>query len=652
MVGPPPRSEAPDEPASEGEAPWWSEAQKAVDRATPQKSEDEELQILSRRLWKSDELIKQLKHIVKAQHGKIEELRERLEFDPSGHVKALMASQDLNNHAKVKEAYEDMKTQLNKAKHEASKFKAENDNLKRVNRRLKSMLGQSPLYHDTASPLLSSTEMPSIFKSRGADALIDLSSTGSLIRELASREHDSSTQRSLHSAPLMGSPDDSARRVLHSAPSMVSPDETPARRALQSSAGKPSHDHARRSVHGGLPVFSKISRLITAVPMFWRDLEAPRAVLVSLMDISGRLLSDGTSLSFTVYMLDPWLRAVCTDNRKASPTLYHLGHGKTTVQVLQLDGKKSDAPCFADLGALPHRTRTNMAVEVKMPSSHRRLAVLQVVVNEEMAKDKKATGRKSLVSRGMLPSRSLVDHELEEFDVPEPTGFSDSQLMCLQLVSSIAGGTLEQQERLARESRNLIAVKNCVDIAVVVNKAGSLRDFEQRLKHQFAAFFHVRTVRVLFFNAPANTLLISSAQVRGRSAIAIRIDKGIVGLCARRQQLVHVPNVAHHPYVDAVADGLLRGGKPHVSNVSMLCGPMLVDHEDGSRLVGVVQLIERTKKQGSEDGDGVDFTPEEQSNFEHLLQICSHVVCKAIRVQELSAEVGGNPSSLDRILAS
>jgi len=50
-------------------------------------------------------------------------------------------------------------------------------------------------------------------------------------------------------------------------------------------------------------------------------------------------------------------------------------------------------------------------------------------------------------------------------------------------------------------------IQGCVDVAVAVNKARSLPDFEQRVKHLLGTFFNVNTIRVLFFDTESQTFL-------------------------------------------------------------------------------------------------------------------------------------------------
>jgi hypothetical protein len=220
----------------------------------------------------------------------------------------------------------------------------------------------------------------------------------------------------------------------------------------------------------------------------------------------------------------------------------------------------------------------------------------------------------------------------------------------MQLLCSIAGGLLVQLERLVQRDRVCDRMKDCLLVAESVNKALNVRDFEHSVKHLFGNFFGVNTVRVLFFDDESQRLLSSPGTARKRDCTAIGIDKGIVGLCARKQQLIHVASLHQDHHVDAQADGLQRSGRPVSMQASMLVGPLLLDSDQVSqgrnRLVGVVQLLERKK---SSDGA---FSQEEQELFQLLLGACTQAARKTLKVQELGNKLEEVPSSLTRMLST
>mmetsp|Transcript_56336 Transcript_56336/g.98396 ORF Transcript_56336/g.98396 Transcript_56336/m.98396 type:complete len:644 (-) Transcript_56336:34-1965(-) len=591
-------------------------------------SEDDEQQLMLRRLWKSDELIKQLKHIVKAQHGKIEELRERLEFDPTGQVRNLMAAHDLSNFAKVKEDNEDLRSKLHRQQAEIGQLKKENETLRKANRRMKRMLDQERQDSFESSASRSPTrgvgfDPNSTQSSFNDTGITDPSSTGG------------SVKLPVTAPPLAGI--GGSRSSESTSPVKRRPGTT----GLGTPASGPS-----------LPAFSKLSRLLSVMPLFWKDLESPSAVLSSLVEIAGRLLNDsgrsGHTMSITVYMLESWLRTTASDPASGPPTLFYLGQGKTTVQVFHHKEGRPEPPRFADLQALPFRTRTALAVAMTTPTSHSRLGVLQAVCVEDH-KGSRSPAQTPRVLREIIGRRQDSPAESREH-----TGFSDSQMMYLQLVCTVAGGILEQLKRADAKQRLLDRMRACVDVAVGINKARSLSDFEQRVKHQMSTFFTVTTVRVLFYDAEAEELLVSSAQNRRKGVHNVRLDKGVVGLCAKRQAVIHVANISHHPYIDAAADGLQRTGRPVGADAAMLCGPLIVDYDEGGKLIGVVQLLERRKKNANmgEQEYNSEFSNEEQSLFQQLLRVCAHAAWRTYRVQDLSAQVStGQSVGLARMLA-
>merc|ERR1719336_866318 len=187
----------------------------------------------------------------------------------------------------------------------------------------------------------------------------------------------------------------------------------------------------------------------------------------------------------------------------------------------------------------------------------------------------------------------------------------------------MAAGLLLQNERIMDRQRGVDRMRACMDVAVEVNKARSLQDFEQRVKHLFGTFFNVGSVRLLFYDSERKCLL-SSAQVRRKEPTAFGLEKGIVGLSARKMQVMHIASISQNPYVDPAADGLQRTGRPVGANASMLCGPLLGDSDHGglgeSTLLGVVQLLEKRRKTSSEGTANTstsgEFSQEEQSLFQ------------------------------------
>jgi GAF domain-containing protein len=617
-------------------------------------AEDE--QMLMRRLWKSDELIKQLKHIVKAQHNKIEELRERLDFEPLGSVRSLMANQDLSNVSKLKEDNDDLRRNVGRFKGEVEKLKRENSTLRKANNRLKRMLQVDPYQKQHLLPH-AQVQQNSIDECVDTDDVHSvLSDTDLLGSTIDASEAVADTTASLHSVPAIPTELFFARTTGHTTPPPLPAvgSSTSSRALAKTSRPATSDRNDRPQV---LPGFSKLWRLSSVVPMFWRSLESPASVLNTLIDVAGRLLGDGPSPTIVVYMLDTWLRATTVPS-DGQPTLFHMGAGKTTVQVFHKDGIRPEPPQFSDLQALPTRSPTVFAIPIQTPTSHTKLAVLQIVSSEEHHQQQQRNPR---------PTPKVLKSAIGNRDIAEKkevrSGFTDAQMMTLQLVCNVAGGILEQLKVFQQKERLLDRMRDCVEVAVSINQAKSLPDFEQRVKHLLGDFFQVTSVRVLFYDEESQELLISSAQMKRKGVSKVRLDKGVVGICAKRQLqsppppnmgVVHVSNISHHPYMDSAADGLQRSGRPISADAAMLLGPLVVEQPEGVRLVGVVQLLERKKKHthGATD-QGLDgFSYEEQNLFQQILRICGHVAWRTYKVQDLAAQVnGGQPVGLAHLLA-
>jgi len=452
-----------------------------------------------------------------------------------------------------------------------------------------------------------------------------------------------------------------------------------------------------------MPTASRLSRLSAALPMLWREQESPSAVLRALTDIGSRVLGVTPKQALlTVYLLDPWLRSAADSEQQEvqkefKPTVFHLGQGAARLQVLTGAGitTRAEPPSFPDLQSLPYCTKTTLAIAVQLKD--RQFAVLQATAtasSSSTAERGAEGGRPSAATSAAMASTRLstlgnwpsTDDSSKRVSTPrvllnsargksfdnadqETNLFSESQLGYLQLACTAAAGTLAEIERIKQRQRGVDRMRTCMEVAVEVNKARSLPDFEQRAKHLLSTFFNVNTVRLFFYDPGTNTLLNSSAQLRKKEPTSFKLDTGIVGLCARRQQVMHIPNISQHPYIDAAVDGLHRTGRPVGAHASMLVGPLIIDAADnvglesgqgggGPLLLGVAQLLERKKKPSSgvvKEGQGGaaegEFTVEEQDLFKQLLRVCTYSAWRTLKVQEYMLKAEGSPHTLQRMLA-
>mmetsp|Transcript_28082 Transcript_28082/g.61304 ORF Transcript_28082/g.61304 Transcript_28082/m.61304 type:complete len:648 (-) Transcript_28082:167-2110(-) len=564
-----------------------------------------------RRLWKSEELIKELRKVVRAQHAKIEELREQVDEPAAQTFRSTMSHVEVKDLSTTKRENEELRRTVNQMKVEGAKLKSEAATLRKVNQRLKAMLEQLP-----------HRESP---------------------KDQDSAEATNANEETLlPTAAWQGETTASFSKVDEKTATFSSHGLSPAR--------APRFGFTTKQDSGTLPPFSKLSLLLSVIPLFWREeVASPAEVMQALVDIANRVLSDRPCVTVTVYMIDPWLRKTTTSADVGQPTVYYLGQGSTQLQVLPQEGVRPEPPRFPDVTGLPVRTRSCVAValQIPLPGRDRTLGVLQAVsVEAPQVRKSRSPSRGPKVLRGVLGSSTAKEPR-------GSSGFGDSHLLCLQLACNVASGLLQQLERLEYKSRVLHKMSGCVEAVVAMNKCRSLPDFEQRVKHLFGMLFSVNLVRVLFFDEETGNLLISSVQVaqpKRKQVVEIELDKGIVGLCAKRRQIVHIANISQHPYVDMFADGLNRSGRPVNPQASMLCGPLVVDYDEGSRLVGVIQLLERSRKVADASAWG-EFSPEEQRMFEQLLRVCAHVVWRTFQVQELSAKLEGSSRSLPRMLA-
>ena len=156
----------------------------------------------------------------------------------------------------------------------------------------------------------------------------------------------------------------------------------------------------------------------------------------------------------------------------------------------------------------------------------------------------------------------------------------ESQVGYMQCACTCAAGTLAEAERVLSTRREVGRMRLVMTVCVEANKSQGLPDFEQRTKQLLGAFFNVRTVRFFFYDKSSNTLLVSAAGMRKKEPTAFRMNSGVIGLCAQRQEVMHVPNISKQSAVDPVVDGLRRAGRPVSSNAAMVVGPLVVAAED------------------------------------------------------------------------
>lgn len=610
-------------------------------------------QILLRRLWRSDELIRQLKQIIKAQCLKIEQLGERPSCE--GVLNLHLASQASAQDDDVRQECEDYRHALNRLQAENGKLRSDNETLRKVNRRLRSMLEQQgmPRSMELSLEPVASGDFPAERPDSSAQG-IDLGAAGESLRMLPCLQFRDPRAEVL------------PRSKLTTAQSHCRPGN------CQSRPG------SRAAASG-----AKIVRLANCLPMLWEKLDCPLAALHALSDLAERLVSDVPHAVVTVYVLDSWLKAVAAAadlKEHGPPVSFSLGKHEGALQVLRRPGgnQKFLPPRFKDLKALPLSSRKVLATAVPSTSAPGLVAVVQCSIPEEFMTNQ------SLQLASLVPSHfAAVDDELHAACPPRtlrnstkdhsnglPVGFSETALPFLTLVCNIIASFLGFARLQEHRGVALLQTKECLHIAVELNQAKTILDLESRLKHLFGNFFNVSVVRLLFYDDKSKRLVLSAIHSKRKECTFFDVYKGIVGTCARKKELVHIPDLAKHEQADVIADGLLKGGAPIGARAACLCGPMMVPAEDlicltgetaGSfspgeqRLLGVVQLIERVKPQKVTSA-GVfmpgAFSPEDREYFKQLLEVCSSAALKVMQVQQLELAGAGLAGGIVRLLSS
>lgn len=584
----------------------------------------EQYEVLVKRLQKDEELIRQLKHIVKAQHGKIEEFREMLEAT-SVAKSPLIATYEAEDFKKALEKNQELQLKVSHLQAELGKVKGENSSLRKVNRRMKGLL-----YNDPACPR-SPLQVPALHEMPALASTAPEAFGFSFPRSPGGVQ--SGRNEMLARMPLTPL---TCRGRFNSDRGFDDRDRSSSR----SPPRRQDEEAARRH-----PPFSRVSTIINSMNLLWRDLESALSCLRAMADVSARLLADRKTSNITIFIVDPWLRKAVTvgHSKTEQLTIFYLGQGKTELQALvRLEESKVCPPAFTDLQALPFRSKTCAALPVLTPNRSRVWAVLQVMLEDT----------KMAQSEANFVPRILQDAGVsQEINLPSQC-FTDLQVNYLQLLCSFMGGVLLHIERLDNRAKIVDRTKSIMEGAIDVNKAKTLADFEQRVKHLFSSFFSVSTIRVLFFDPDNRSLLISSSQMRKKGTTTINMTKGILGQCAQKQQVINIPDIHQNPFVDPITDGLQRNGRPVGKHAAMLVGPMLVESSErsGQELLGVVQLLEKKRRAADGSTQPSEFLPDEQHLFNQLLTVCSHAGSRTIKVQQLSAQLSGSPYNVQALL--
>lgn len=584
---------------------------------------------MQKQLRLSEELVEQLKHVIRAQHAKIEELRGTsdntveeigdMSVAISPHVQSHMLEAQQLELQRSREDREKLMAQVRRLTNQVRELRASNEDLRRAGRRHAGMLAQ--VSENAAASSLGTSLRPS-------PSLITPTPQASPAATPIPRLSSSLAIPSVPS-PV---PEDNAAGPPHLAQSRSMPQ-------LQPHPGEQGAVATPRVLLGacgaaGLQAPSKPTRLAEAARgtvALWRE-ATPQGVLVSLLDGASRLLHDVRGATLTLYVVDAWLRGEMAEQASTGScvlqsTTYYLS-GKETVHAYQCDGLRAEPPQFKSLDALPLRG-TNKVIALSLQAKHTDpiLAAIQVVLTEGDG------------DRG---------------------GLAESHLTGLELLCRSATGILDLKIRVLGARILQCRGRDCLNITAEVNGARNVTDFEQRAKILLARFFNVGAVRVCFLDNNSNDLISAKDQLyrsktleqglpqrKGPVAVAPIVGRrvlqrfptkeGIVGRVIRKRQIVHLERLIMSPHLSERADGVDLYGPG--GDINMLAGPMLASlGEDGVRVIGVVQLIE---KRGRADADSTllraasgaiggpgaarglcePFTVEDQDFFHELLRI-------------------------------
>jgi len=415
-----------------------------------------------------------------------------------------------------------------------------------------------------------------------------------------------------------------------------------------------SSTHRQSVIIGGVkgPPEITYQRFVGVMNSLWKA-TTPQALLGEVVSVVSRVLGHAIT---TVFLCEDFVKRLDNLPTGGLPVFYL--SNKVTLQAFRKENEtrdKDDAPRFKDL-QMPFRQRQVIAVSIVEPGSKAVLGIIQCVrlggeqeddygnpldharasvKDPSMRRQSQITPRMPMGARqsnagprfgsriGDLsghrqsvsgPKHSVTSHDIHAQDyhpdsgrrqsqahVMQPQGWADRDLTSLQLIGTVVGGILEMMQTEAGLRISRLRCVSAFETVDAVCRAKSLVDLEQRLKNAFQGFFKVKYVRLLFYDHEENVLLQSSQGGENNSSRRKNAQKfalkGIVGLAVRKKQVMRVPRISANPYIDVEVDGLDRFGRLH-PEAAMLAAPLLHEQDDQCKVVGVVQLMDKRKKQG------------------------------------------------------
>lgn len=594
---------------------------------------------MQRKIMTAHEVIQQLKTVIRAQHSKIEELRDPTMADNafSPKVQFHLLSQISKHDQSDIEDLSKLQAQVRRLNLQVKELKAGNTNLKRVNRRHGDMLGQCGGVSLEWSQQFSQEISRSIIgcSLTGCDSMVTLPEAligEDSLRVMAAVPPHLSTMvealsgggMAIDSGTLGGDVRAGGDEIAGTAgaAAMKPPWRTLNTKGvdvLQDTSGRTGHTSATAS--GGPPAATatggaagggggspgagesaaqRVSTAARSAMALWHELE-PRGLLRGLLHSAARLSEHDRVLGLTLYVADPWLSsqmgessasdgAGVVSSNSMKPTTFYL-EGKVTVHAFRRDGVRAEAPRFADLASLPVTGAGGvMALPLQAGPGRPVLAALQVTIEQ--------------TSEAGQGARSL-----------HRDGLTASQVIGLQLLCNTAAGILDMRRRIESVRAVRGRARECLSIAAEVNGAHNLSEFEARVKVLCTKFFNVANVRICFYDEEKQELITTTirshrreenskshdqeasslAAVGRRHLTRFSTKDGIVGRCVRKQAVFHLDRITASPFISETADGVDLNGRH--GEINMLAGPMVARFADGTaHIIGVLQLLEKRRR--------------------------------------------------------
>eukprot|EP00397_Hematodinium_sp_SG-2012_P019099 GEMP01019610.1.p1 GENE.GEMP01019610.1~~GEMP01019610.1.p1 ORF type:complete len:668 (+),score=137.27 GEMP01019610.1:223-2226(+) len=576
---------------------------------------EEVLKKWQQRAQKSDELIIQLKHVVLAQHKKIEELQQRIKDDanvppmPSYSVQLAIHSDMLEDSKKVVEANATLNEAVKGLKYQLTQARKENNTINKALKRYKNMV-QEPIDMEESAMRTDVADPPR----RSVDDL-DMSRATKCLSRF--RDEDDGDLE----LPW-------GKVKISKKSSMV--------RQGSMTLGSRGLKYARSH--------ELLCKIITKIPVLCSNVYQadPTIILDRLCSVLQTITDNKAVISLFIIDQALW-QAVNRRDQSDARKFYLSGNvvlHEYTPTNTQLSISAQRRPAFA-LEKIRIRKKDTFVQPLEKDSAI--WAIIQVCMEMTSEEDTyppmSPGGPPPPPQARMLTSlnskRKTISKLKSEYDMAQPLtgatgcnmseGLSDLIVAALVTVIQSAEWALSRWENGCLDADNVARRCSVVSLAAELFRATNWLDFEVRVKHGIKSVFDA-TARILIVDG--GELVLSSAQAARKKKTQdapilpklerrFAIEKGAVGRCAQRRKVIRLNHMINSTFIDAKADGL----DMFPMDSTALIGPLESVERITLGVFAVVQAVRTGKNQ---------FSKADENLYSSIMVLAGEAGCRVV----------------------